>query len=78
MTINIVSADLNFLSLSASTDSIQLLPELDKMIPRFNRYFEPFLGGGAMFFHLIQNRRFTAYLSDTNKELITTYKVVKD
>jgi DNA adenine methylase len=34
--------------------------------------------GGAMFFHLIQYRRFTAYLSDTNKELITTYKVVKD
>jgi DNA adenine methylase len=56
----------------------QLLPELDKIIPQFNRYFEPFLGGGAMFFHLIQNRRFTAYLSDTNKELITTYKVVKD
>jgi DNA adenine methylase len=56
----------------------KLLPELDKMIPQFNRYFEPFLGGGAMFFHLIQNRRFTAYLSDTNKELITTYKVVRN
>jgi DNA adenine methylase len=55
----------------------QLLPELEKMIPQFNRYFEPFLGGGAMFFHLIQNTRFTAYLSDTNKELTTTYKVVK-
>ncbi|HXX96730.1 MAG TPA: DNA adenine methylase [Candidatus Bathyarchaeia archaeon] len=56
----------------------QLLRELDKMIPQFNRYFEPFLSGGAMFFYLIQNRRFIAYLSDTNKELITTYKVVKD
>jgi DNA adenine methylase len=31
-----------------------------------------------MFFHLIQNKRFTAHHSDTNKELITTYKVVKD
>jgi len=56
----------------------QLLRELDKMIPQFNRYFEPFLSGGAIFFYLIQNRRFIAYLSDTNKELITTYKVVKD
>jgi DNA adenine methylase len=51
------------------------------MIPtEFNRYFEPFLGGGAMFFHLISDRnmRFTAYLSDINRELITAYKVVKN
>jgi DNA adenine methylase len=48
--------------------------------PKFNRYFEPFLGGGAMFFHLIsdKNMRFTAYLSDINAELITAYKVVKN
>jgi DNA adenine methylase len=58
----------------------QLLSELDKLIPRqFNRYYEPFLGGGALFFHLVSSvRRFTAYLSDTNVELITTYKVIKD
>ena len=59
----------------------QLLSELDSMIPpKFNRYFEPFLGGGAMFFHLIsdKNMRFTAYLSDINAELITAYKVVKN
>ncbi len=59
----------------------QLVPELDLMIPsKFNRYFEPFLGGGAMFFHLISDRnmRFTAYLSDINAELITAYKVVKN
>ena len=59
----------------------QILSELDLLIPtKFNRYFEPFLGGGAMFFHLVSDRnmRFTSYLSDTNDELITAYKVVKD
>jgi DNA adenine methylase len=28
----------------------QLIPELDKMIPQFNRYFEPFLGRGGNVF----------------------------
>lgn len=58
----------------------QLLVELDKVIPsEFERYFEPFLGGGAMFFHLISNRNriFSAYLADLNRDLITSYKIVK-
>lgn len=58
----------------------QIVSELDPMIPsKFNRYHEPFLGGGAMFFHIVSNRnvRVSAYLSDVNKELIATYKVVK-
>jgi DNA adenine methylase len=58
----------------------KLLSELDSIIPhKFNQYFEPFLGGGAMFFHLLsyRNNRFTSYLSDINEELITAYKVVK-
>lgn len=50
------------------------------MIPtQFNNYFEPFLGGGAMFFHLISGgMKSNAYLSDSNAELITAYRVVKD
>ena len=59
----------------------QILSDLDSTIPsQFNRYFEPFIGGGAMFFHLVSDRnlRIAAYLSDTNHELITTYQVVKD
>src|SRR5215469_12364782 len=58
----------------------QLLSELDKLIPsQFNRYFEPFLGGAAMFLHLAsKNMISTAYLSDTNEELIKAYVVVRD
>jgi DNA adenine methylase len=58
----------------------QLLSELDKLIPiQFNRYFEPFLGGAAMFIHLAsKNMISTAYLSDTNEELIKAFKVVRD
>ena len=57
----------------------QLLPELNKMIPsQLSTYFEPFLGGGAMFFYLVSNgMSFNAYLSDTNVELITAYRAVK-
>ena len=39
-------------------------------------YWEPFLGGGAVFFTLSRNIQ-DAVLSDMNKELITTWKVVK-
>jgi DNA adenine methylase Dam len=58
----------------------KLFSELDKLIPsHFNRYFEPFLGAGALFFHLMSSdRKFTAYISDSNAELITAYKVVRD
>jgi DNA adenine methylase len=43
-------------------------------------YIEPFLGGGALFFHLIsdKSKRFTAYISDINPELINSYIAIKD
>jgi DNA adenine methylase len=58
----------------------QLLSELNRMIPtQFNTYFEPFLGGGAMFFYMMSiGMRFNACLSDINAELITAYRAVKD
>jgi DNA adenine methylase len=43
--------------------------------PVKNTYFEPFVGGGAVFLDLLPKR---AVLSDLNFELITTYKVVKN
>lgn len=58
----------------------QLLERLERYSPAsFGVYYEPFLGGGAVFFHLVNQRpKFEAVLSDTNAELINAYKVIKD
>lgn len=59
----------------------QLLQYLDKFIPQdFNRYFEPFVGGGAFFFYLTlkRNHKLRSVLSDINQELINAYKVIKN
>ncbi|MEZ0300004.1 MAG: DNA adenine methylase [Candidatus Methylacidiphilales bacterium] len=46
------------------------------LLPRtFNRYIEPFLGGGSVFFHLKPAR---SLLSDLNPELIATYAAIRD
>jgi DNA adenine methylase len=54
----------------------QLLPEIRKYMPkRFNTYFEPFLGGGAVLFDKQPKH---AIVNDVNGELINTYKVIRD
>lgn len=42
---------------------------------KFNRYYEPFLGGAALFFGI---QAWPATLSDVNEELINTYAQVRD
>jgi len=58
----------------------QLLNKIDKELPvSITRYFEPFLGGGAVLFHILKkyNPKYV-FVSDINKELINTYNVLKN
>ena len=61
----------------------KLLSYIEKNLPKelkkrkFN-YVEPFLGGGAVFFYLVQKFNIEkAYLNDLNNKLIDTYKHVR-
>ncbi len=54
----------------------KLLGELGTRAPlTYRRYFEPFLGGGALFFRMAPS---AAVLSDTNDDLIAMYRAVRD
>ena len=54
----------------------QLLETFRPLLPkRITTYCEPFVGGGALLFHLQPN---TAYINDINPELIRVYTVIKE
>ncbi|MDJ1180053.1 DNA adenine methylase [Roseofilum sp. BLCC_M91] len=62
----------------------QLLSQFESHYPpelkqgKIERYIEPFLGGGAVFFDLAQTYDFnSAFLYDVNQELVLVYQVVK-
>lgn len=54
----------------------QLLSQIRERMPKeYNNYYEPFIGGGAVLFELKPKR---ARINDINRELINTYKVIRD
>jgi DNA adenine methylase len=54
----------------------QLLDHIVANLPKeYDRYFEPFLGGGAVLLHLQPTE---AIVSDVNPELINAFEVIKD
>lgn len=60
----------------------QLLQEISKYYPfsesHFTKYAEPFVGGGAVLFDILNRFDLEAvYISDVNKELIGAYQIIK-
>lgn len=54
----------------------KLLPILTELLPDdFNRYYEPFIGGGALLFKLLPH---DAVINDFNEELINSYLQIRD
>lgn len=58
----------------------QLLYQYKEFFPKkIDRYFEPFVGGGAVFFYVKQKfRPEFCMISDINEHLMNTYKSVKE
>ena len=52
----------------------QLLPQIKERMPeKYNSYFEPFVGGGAVIFELLPTN---ALINDINKALINAYRQI--
>jgi DNA adenine methylase len=58
----------------------QLIPEILKSFPEaIDTYHEPFVGGGALFWHLAGKKAFKeASINDWNSELVICYRVIRD
>ncbi|MDR0735310.1 MAG: DNA adenine methylase [Zoogloeaceae bacterium] len=62
----------------------QILDEIRRLYPSglgtaITKYAEPFVGGGAVLFDVLGKYRFeAAYISDINRELIATYRHIRD
>ena len=63
----------------------QLIGEIENNLPiglkhgEITKYIEPFVGSGAIFFYLVSKYNIQeVYINDTNKDLINTYRVIRD
>jgi DNA adenine methylase len=58
----------------------QLISEINEMLPKeIDTYIEPFIGGGAILFSLLENREIpNIVINDSNIDLVNTYKTVRD
>lgn len=63
----------------------KLIEEIESRMPNslsngeITTYIEPFIGGGALFFHMASKYKFEKIvINDINKELILMYKVIRD
>jgi len=58
----------------------QLIPILSENLPQtMGTYFEPFLGGGALLFHILSERHGQICgISDLNSDLVLTYITIRD
>jgi len=54
----------------------QLLDDIQAKLPdKYNTYYEPFFGGGALLFHLQPKK---AIINDLNSDLMLTYRIIRD
>ena len=61
----------------------QLISEIEARLPsdidECSSYVEPFIGGGAVLFHLLESRRFDeVHISDLNPELVLCYRTLQE
>lgn len=58
----------------------QLLPILNQNLPEsFGTYYEPFLGGGALLFHILTDKNGQkCSISDLNSDLVLAYTTIRD
>ena len=70
--------NLNFVKWAGG--KLHLINQIEQYLPKkIDRYFEPFIGGGALFFYIMQKYKPQfAFISDINPNLIITYEVIRD